>query len=109
MKVGLPEPQDDSPREQDHGAFQLFTNALGWFISNRGYLSKAHGADYGYKASHIKVDQRVLIKVRDGGPFRPPSEGAKGSFGDNCAQLFQDWTGTFLERDPGTPPEYYVT
>ena len=24
-------------------------------------------------------------------------------------QLFQDWTGTLLEREADVPPEYYVT
>ncbi|MCH8893283.1 MAG: hypothetical protein J4N67_05410 [Chloroflexi bacterium] len=59
---------------------------------------------------HIyKVDQRVLIKSQDGGLFRPPSEGAKGTLGLIAPQLFQDWPGTFLEREPDVPPEYYVT
>ena len=59
---------------------------------------------------HIyKVDQRVLIKSRDGGPFMPPSEGAKGALGVIAPQLFQEWAGTFLEREPDVPPEYYVT
>ncbi|MED5589279.1 MAG: hypothetical protein VX654_05100 [Chloroflexota bacterium] len=59
---------------------------------------------------HIyKVDQRVLIRSRDGGPFMPPSEGAKGSLGVIAPQLFQEWAGTFLEREPDVPPEYYVT
>ena len=59
---------------------------------------------------HIyKVDQRVQIKDRDGGLFRPPSEGAKGSLGVIAPQLFQDWAGTFLELEPDVPPEYYVT
>ena len=59
---------------------------------------------------HIyKVDQRVLIKSRDGGLFMPPSEGAKGALGVIAPQLFQEWAGTFLEREPDVPPEYYVT
>jgi len=59
---------------------------------------------------HIyKVDQRIQIKVRDGGVFKPPSEGAKGNLGIIAPQLFQDWAGTFLEREPDVPPEYYVT
>ena len=59
---------------------------------------------------HIyKVDQRVLIKSRDGGPYMPPSEGAKGALGVIAPQLFQEWAGTFLEREPDVPPEYYVT
>ena len=59
---------------------------------------------------HIyKVDQRILIKARDGGVFKPPSEGAKGSLAVISPQLFQDWPGTFLEREPDVPPEYYVT
>ena len=59
---------------------------------------------------HIyKVDQRVKTKLRDGGVFKPPSEGSKGSLGVISPQLFQDWTGTFLEREPDVPPEYYVT
>jgi len=59
---------------------------------------------------HIyKVDQRVLIKSRDGGRFMPPSEGAKGALGVIAPQLFQEWAGTFLEREPDVPPEYYVT
>jgi len=59
---------------------------------------------------HIyKVDQRVLIKSRDGGSFMPPSEGAKGALGVIAPQLFQEWAGTFLEREPDVPPEYYVT
>ena len=59
---------------------------------------------------HIyKVDQRVLIKSQDGGLFKPPSEGAKGTLGLIAPQLFQDWPGTFLEREPDVPPEYYVT
>ena len=59
---------------------------------------------------HIyKVDQRMLIKSRDGGPYMPPSEGAKGALGVIAPQLFQEWAGTFLEREPDVPPEYYVT
>ena len=59
---------------------------------------------------HIyKVNQRVQIKDRDGGSYKPPSEGAKGALGVIAPQLFQDWPGTFLEREPGVPPEYYVT
>ena len=59
---------------------------------------------------HIyKVDQRVQIKNRDGGNHKPPSEGAKGALGVIAPQLFQEWPGTFLEREPGVPPEYYVT
>jgi len=59
---------------------------------------------------HIyKVDQRVLIKARDGGVFKPPTEGAKGSLAVIAPQLFQDWAGTFLEREADVPPEYYVT
>jgi hypothetical protein len=59
---------------------------------------------------HIyKVDQRVLIKSREVGPFMPPSEGAKGALGVIAPQLFQEWAGTFLEREPDVPPEYYVT
>ena len=59
---------------------------------------------------HIyKVDQRIQIKSRDGGNHKPPSEGAKGALGVIAPQLFQEWAGTFLEREPGVPPEYYVT
>ena len=59
---------------------------------------------------HIyKVDQRVLIKSRDGGVYMPPSEGAKGALAVIAPQLFQEWSGTFLEREPDVPPEYYVT
>ncbi|MDA1129463.1 MAG: hypothetical protein O2913_12305 [Chloroflexi bacterium] len=59
---------------------------------------------------HIyKVDQRVKVKIRDGGVFRSPSEGSKGGLGVIAPQLFQDWTGTFLELEDGVPPEYYVT
>ena len=59
---------------------------------------------------HIfKVDQRVLIKSLDGGVYMPPSEGAKGSLAVISPQLFQEWPGTFLEREPDVPPEYYVT
>ncbi len=59
---------------------------------------------------HIyQVAQRVLIKDRDGGPYKPPTEGAKGSLGVIAPQLFQEWPGTFLEREPDVPPEYYVT
>lgn len=59
---------------------------------------------------HIyKVDQRVQIKIRDGGVFKPPSEGAKGNLGIIAPQLFQEWSGTFLEREHDVPPEYYVT
>ena len=59
---------------------------------------------------HIyKVDQRIMIKTRDGGPFKPPSDGAKGALGIISPQMFQDWAGTFLEREDGVPPEYYVT
>ena len=39
----------------------------------------------------------------------PPSEGAKGSLAVVAPQLFQEWSGTFLEREPDMPPEYYVT
>ena len=49
---------------------------------------------------HIyKEEQRVLIKTREGGPYRPPSEGAKGMLGVIAPQLFQDLTGTLLERE----------
>ncbi len=59
---------------------------------------------------HIyKVDQRVQIKSQDGGSFRPPPEGLKGALGVISPQLFQDWAGTFLEREAEEPPEYYVT
>ena len=59
---------------------------------------------------HIyQAEQRVLIKTRDGGPYRPPSEGAKGALGVIAPQLFQDWTGTLLEREVDVPTEYYVT
>ncbi len=59
---------------------------------------------------HIyKVDQRVQIKTRDGGGSRPPPEGLKGALGVISPQLFQDWAGTFLEREAEEPPEYYVT
>ena len=59
---------------------------------------------------HIyKVDQRIKIKNRDGGSYRPPSEGARGALGVIAPQLFQAWEGTFLEREPDVPPEYYVT
>ena len=59
---------------------------------------------------HIyKVDQRVKIKDGDGGSYKPPSEGAKGMLAAISPQLFQEWPGTFLEREPGVPPEYYVT
>ena len=59
---------------------------------------------------HIyKVDQRVQIKTRDGGAFKPPTEGSKGALGVIAPQLFQEWAGTFLEREDGVPPEYYVT
>ena len=56
-----------------------------------------------------QVAQRVLIKASDGGPYKPPTEGAKGTLGVIAPQLFQEWPGTFLEREPGVPPEYYVT
>ena len=60
--------------------------------------------------AHIyKVDQRVLIKSQDGGSHRPPTEGTKGALGVIAPQLFQEWPGTFLEREPDVPPEYYVT
>ncbi|HCP23687.1 MAG TPA: hypothetical protein DIT90_06120 [Dehalococcoidia bacterium] len=59
---------------------------------------------------HIyEVEQRVLIKTRDGGAHFPPSEGSKGALGVIAPQLFQEWPGTFLEREEGVPPEYYVT
>ena len=59
---------------------------------------------------HIyKVAQRMLIRARDGGPYKPPTEGAKGSLGVIAPQLFQEWPGTFLEREEDLPPEYYVT
>jgi len=59
---------------------------------------------------HIyKVDQRILVKGQDGGVYMPPSEGAKGSLAVIAPQLFQEWPGTFLEREPDVPPEYYVT
>ena len=59
---------------------------------------------------HIyKVDHRVKIKTRDGGAYRPPTEGSKGALGIIAPQLFQDWAGTFLELEPDVPPEYYVT
>lgn len=59
---------------------------------------------------HIyKENQRVQIKARDGGHYKPPTEGAKGSLGIISPQLFQDWTGTLLEREAEIPPEYYVT
>ena len=59
---------------------------------------------------HIyKVDQRVKTKPRDGGSFKPPTEGSRGALGVISPQLFQAWEGTFLEREDGVPPEYYVT
>ena len=59
---------------------------------------------------HIyKVDQRVRIKTQGGGAFKPPTEGSKGALGVIAPQLFQEWAGTFLEREPDVPPEYYVT
>lgn len=59
---------------------------------------------------HIyQVAQRVLIKARDGGHYKPPTEGSKGSLGVIAPQLFQEWPGTFLEREADVPPEYYVT
>ena len=59
---------------------------------------------------HIyKVDQRVVVKTRDGGVYKPPSEGSKGGLGIIAPQMFQDWAGTFLELEADVPPEYYVT
>ena len=58
---------------------------------------------------HIyQVAQRVLIKASEGGLYKPPTEGAKGALGVIAPQLFQEWPGTFLEREPDVPPEYYV-
>ena len=37
--------------------------------------------------------QRMLIKARDGGPYKPPTEGANGSLGVIAPQLFQEWPG----------------
>ena len=55
------------------------------------------------------VNQRVRIKLTDGGAYRPPSESAKGGLGTVLPQLTQDWAGTRLELEAGTPPTYYVS
>ena len=54
------------------------------------------------------IDQRVRIKIADGGNFRPPSENAKGKLGTIVPQLTADWSGTLLEHEAGTPRTYYV-
>lgn len=53
-------------------------------------------------------DQRVRIKIADGGSFRAPSENAKGKLGTIVPQLTADWTGTLLEHEAGIPRTYYV-
>ena len=55
------------------------------------------------------VNQRVRIKIADGGAFWPPTESAKGGLGTIVPQLTQDWAGTRLELEPGAPRTYYVS
>ena len=55
------------------------------------------------------INQRVRIKTADSGTYRSPSENAKGKLGTIVPQLTQDWAGTLLELEPGTPRTYYVT
>lgn len=55
------------------------------------------------------INQRVRIKTADAGSHRTPSENAKGKLGTIVPQLTQDWAGTLLELEPGTPITYYVT
>ena len=55
------------------------------------------------------IEQRVRIKLANGGRFWPPSEKAKGGLGTILPQLTQDWAGTRLELEPDVPRTYYVT
>ena len=55
------------------------------------------------------INQRVRIKTAADGSYRIPSENAKGKLGTIVPQLTQDWAGTLLELEPGTPRIYYVT
>ena len=55
------------------------------------------------------VDQRVVIRRRGGGKHRQPSESSRGALGVIAPQMTDDWTGTKLELEAGTPNVYYVT
>ena len=54
------------------------------------------------------VDQRVQIRSRGGGGHRQPSESSRGLLGLIAPQMTDDWTGTKLELEAGTPNVYYV-
>ena len=54
------------------------------------------------------IDQRVRILRRGGGTHRQPPESCRGLLGTIAPQMTDDWTGTKLELEPGTPNVYYV-
>ena len=56
----------------------------------------------------FQVDQRVRIRTRGGGRHRQPPESIRGGLGVIAPQMTDDWTGTKLELEPGTPNVYYV-
>ena len=57
----------------------------------------------------FQVDQRVVIRRRGGGKHRQPPESSRGALGVIAPQMTDDWTGTKLELEAGTPNVYYVT
>ena len=54
-------------------------------------------------------NQRVRVKTSNSGTHRVPSDKAKGALGTIAPQLMNDWSGTQLALEPGTPQTYYVT
>ncbi len=56
----------------------------------------------------FQVDQRVRIRARGGGRHRQPPESIRGTLGVIAPQMTDDWTGTKLELEAGTPNVYYV-
>ena len=56
----------------------------------------------------FQVNQRVRIRTRSSGKHRPPSDSAKGTLGTIAPQMTDDWSGTWLELEAGTPNVYYV-
>ncbi len=56
----------------------------------------------------FQVNQRVQVRARGGGKHRPPPESARGALGAIAPQMTDDWSGTKLELEAGTPNVYYV-
>ena len=54
------------------------------------------------------IDQRVRIRRSGGGAHRQPPESTRGLLGTIAPQMTDDWTGTTLELEAGTPNVYYV-